>query len=240
MVPPLPTNYSNAVGSAAEEAALNHFERLGYRVGRFGVEHIVGSNILPTFYEHNRSLHVNEELVRFLRAMPDLIIAREARDSPLYRPELLLVEVKYRRKVTLDNRRGEICTQAHDGLAASACGHSVALHLYGKGQVTCLGCKYHQVITFGSAEPGNVLFYLIADECTIRTDGGIEERPERIFVNLAHRPEWWFGDEPGLRGHVPTYSGRGTTFAAESEAVVAHFDAAITKLQRQRDVPHAS
>ena len=129
MVPPLPINYSNAVGSAAEEAAFNHFERLGYRVGRFGVEHIVGSNILPMFYEHNRSLHVNEKLVRLLRAMPDLIIAREAGDSPLHRPELLLVEVKYRRKVTLDNRRDEICTQAHDGLLTGACGHSVALHL---------------------------------------------------------------------------------------------------------------
>ena len=172
--------------------------------------------------------------------MPDLIIAREAGESPLHRPELLLVEVKYRRKVTLDNRCSEICTQAHDDRFAIVCGHSVALHLYSGEHVTCLGCQYHKVIEYGTGEPGNVLFYLIAGECSIRTKVGVEKRPERVFLNLAYRPEWWFGDEPGLSGHVSTYGGRGTTFAAETADVVALFEAKIAHLLQQKDILHAS
>lgn len=233
-------NYTNAVGCAAEEAALSHFERIGYRVGRFGVEHIVGSEILPTFYEHNRSPHVNGELVQFLRAMPDLIIARIAEELPIHRPELLLVEVKYRRKVALDNRSNDICTEAHDNKFSIACGHSVALHLYSGDHVTCLGCQYRKVIEYGTGKPGNVLFYLIADECTIQTEVSVEKRPERIFLNLAYRPEWWFGDDPGLSGHVAMYGGRGTTFAAETADVVAVFDAKIAHLRQQKDILYAS
>ena len=240
-MPPIPSlNHTNAVGCAAEEAALDHFERLGYRVGRFGVEHIVGSDILPTFYEHNRSPHVNGELVKFLRAMPDLIIAREAEESPLHRPELLLVEVKYRRKVTLDNRRSEICALAHDDRFPIACGHTVALHLYSGEHITCLGCQYRKVIEFGTGEPGNVLFYLIAGECSIRTELCVEKRPERVFLNLAYRPEWWFGDDQGLSGHVATYGGKGTTFSAETAGVLALFDAKIAHLRQQEDISHAS
>jgi hypothetical protein len=241
-----PIDYRDAVGRAAEAAAIQHFERLRYHVGRFGVEHLIGPAILPTLYQGDRSPHVSRELVAFLRAMPDLIVARDANESPNGQPELFLVEVKYRHRVELDKRPGT-CIDAHADAFGHpvACGHPVALHLYWPGGVTCLGCQYQRVIEYGNArigagEPGNVLFYLISDNASLRTDHGIEQRNERVFVNLAFRPKWWYGNDPGLEGKFPIYRSDNTHFAALTPQIVREFDEAVGALVPTVTVTEAS
>ena len=225
----------SAVGRAAEETAISHFERLGYMVGRFGVEHLVNRGIMLTFYDRARSPHVSAEFLQLIRSMPDLIIARESLKNLDVQPELSLVEVKYRRIVELDNRP-HVCTAACCGDSGNGCGHPVSLHLYSGSHSHCLRCQYQRVIEYGSptdgteTDPGNVLFYLITDNCSLRCDTGLLPLTDRIFLNLAYKPQWLHGHDPALCGKFLMYLGHNTNFAKLADEVVREFDIAKSRL----------
>ena len=225
----------DAIGRSAEEAAISHFERLGYIVGRFGVEHLVNRGILVSFYDQARSPHVSRDFLKLVRSMPDLIIARESLKDLDAQTELSLVEVKYRHTVELDNRL-HICETANCENSKNGCGHPVSFHLYSGSHSRCLRCQYQRVIEYGlptdgtKTVPGNLLFYLITDNCSLRTDSGLITLNDRIFLNLAYRPRWLHGHDPALCGKFPMYLGNGTNFAKLADEVVQAFDIAKSKL----------
>lgn len=230
------TDHAFAIGHAAEKAAATHFERLEYLVGRFGVENLVDREIIRKFYYRTRSPHVSAEFLLLLRSMPDLIIARESLGSIDVQPELSLVEVKYRKTVELDNRTHS-CTDVACGRSGKGCGHPVLFHIYHDKYTNCLRCQYQRVIEYGfprdgsKRDPGNVLFYLIADHCSFRSEVGPVPVADRIFLNLAFIPQWVHGDDARLRGEFPMYVGRGTNFADLAGDVIREFDIAKNQLE---------
>ena len=159
---------------------------------------------------------------------------------PRYRSQLrgasVLVEVKYRKAVELDNRI-QSCADVACGCSGNGCGHPVSFHIYHDKYINCLRCQYQRVIEYGFArdggehDPGNVLFYLVADHCSFRSAVGPVPVTDRIFVNLAYSPQWRYGSDAGLRGAFPMYLGLGTTFADLAGGVTREFDIAKNQLE---------
>ena len=212
------TDYAFSIGHAAERVAATHLQRLGYLVGRFGIENLVDREILRKFYDRARSPHVSAEFLQLIRSMPDLIIARESIENIDAQPELSLVEVKYRKTVELDNRT-HFCADVACGRSGNGCGHPVSFHIYHDKHANCLRCQYQRVIEYGiprdggEHDPGNILFYLIADHCSFRSESGLVPVADRIFLNLAFSPRWLHGNHARLRGDSPMCLGLGTNFA---------------------------